>query len=572
MSGPLAKIQIRRGLSSQWSQNNPEIVLSPGEIGYEIDTGKFKIGGLSGTNGILTKWNELPYANTSDSNIVRTTGNQTISGNKTFSGVGQTTTFSSNLLVTSPALPIFATSGIQLTYRSPDSDIRVTLSPNLSDNYGWNNEAQFVTPTVLFDFDQQTSQEKLHVAYKYKGLSQFGTAQQVKTDLSLNNVQNLALSGITFTAGSGLTGGGNLSANRTFDVGGGDGIVIGTTGVSVNTSVVRTTGNQSISGVKTFIDANFLGSIDANSLNANNLNIKNGTISVTDDNSSFVTTISSTGLNVYDTSVTNANNTIDINRVIDGSSFDYSAITSNTGIIFGRIGGLNKTALFINFNDPKNNGLYVFKETIPKDEDRLRIERLQNYQNDDSWPNNFIVNVTKPLLKSYILNSGVSGSSTIGTDNLIFTDITDDFTKSAVVVNQNASVDVPNGLSTTILTAEAKYFKIKHPDPESFYQYLQYGSLESPYNGIRLTGCGKLIKGECIVQLPSYIKHLVHEQDISIQLTNKSHHKILYVDSVNINSDNFIVKGYRSKTGGPYEFYWSFTGVRKDVGLLVPEF
>lgn len=47
------KIQLRRGNASQWSDQ----VLSAGEIGFELDTGRFKIG-----NG-LTAWNSLGYAN-----------------------------------------------------------------------------------------------------------------------------------------------------------------------------------------------------------------------------------------------------------------------------------------------------------------------------------------------------------------------------------------------------------------------------------------------------------------------------------------------------------------------------
>lgn len=46
-------IQLKRGKSSSWKTLNP--VLSPGEPGFEIDTGKVKIG-----NGI-DEWIELPY-------------------------------------------------------------------------------------------------------------------------------------------------------------------------------------------------------------------------------------------------------------------------------------------------------------------------------------------------------------------------------------------------------------------------------------------------------------------------------------------------------------------------------
>jgi len=47
-------IQLRRGLSTEWTSANP--TLAGGEIGYETNTGKFKIGDSS------TVWNSLPYA------------------------------------------------------------------------------------------------------------------------------------------------------------------------------------------------------------------------------------------------------------------------------------------------------------------------------------------------------------------------------------------------------------------------------------------------------------------------------------------------------------------------------
>jgi len=58
-------------------------------------------------------------------------------------------------------------------------------------------------------------------------------------DLLLNFVsdEHIAHSGVTLTAGNGLTGGGNITANRTFTVGAGGGITVGATTVShANTS------------------------------------------------------------------------------------------------------------------------------------------------------------------------------------------------------------------------------------------------------------------------------------------------------------------------------------------------
>jgi len=52
------KIQVRRGTASQWTTSDP--TLSEGEVGFETDTGKFKIG--DGT----TVWSSLSYAGGSE--------------------------------------------------------------------------------------------------------------------------------------------------------------------------------------------------------------------------------------------------------------------------------------------------------------------------------------------------------------------------------------------------------------------------------------------------------------------------------------------------------------------------
>ena len=56
----------------------------------------------------------------------------------------------------------------------------------------------------------------------------------------------------SISGGSGLTGGGALTANRTLSVGAGSGISVSADAVAVDSTVVRTTGDQSISGAKTF--------------------------------------------------------------------------------------------------------------------------------------------------------------------------------------------------------------------------------------------------------------------------------------------------------------------------------
>jgi hypothetical protein len=81
--------------------------------------------------------------------------------------------------------------------------------------------------------------------------SSLTTLKSVSKDQILDDI-GAATSGLDITAGSGLLGGGTLSQNRRFDIGQGDGITVSADAIAVDSTVVRTTGNQSINGVKTF--------------------------------------------------------------------------------------------------------------------------------------------------------------------------------------------------------------------------------------------------------------------------------------------------------------------------------
>ena len=59
MATAFTKVQIRRGSESEWKKYNT--VLGPGEIGFEEDTYRFKIGQYNRETGRLYDWNTLPY-------------------------------------------------------------------------------------------------------------------------------------------------------------------------------------------------------------------------------------------------------------------------------------------------------------------------------------------------------------------------------------------------------------------------------------------------------------------------------------------------------------------------------
>jgi len=120
------------------------------------------------------------------------------------------------------------------------------------------------------------------------------------------------------------------------------------------------------------------------------------------------------------------------------------------------------------------------------------------------------------------------------------------------------------------IAAATKSFYIPHPLDSG--KYLQYGSLESPYHGVRLTGKDKIQK-ECYIFLPDYIKSLVKEDGVNVQITNINHTQQLFVKSVDIDNNCIIIgRKYNLLNKNEfYEFYWSFTAIRKDIPDLKTE-
>jgi hypothetical protein len=117
-------------------------------------------------------------------------------------------------------------------------------------------------------------------------------------------------------------------------------------------------------------------------------------------------------------------------------------------------------------------------------------------------------------------------------------------------------------------SATTKSFKINHPSKPGYI--LEYGSLESPYHGVRLTGKDTVVNGVCVVNLPDYIKDLVLDDDsINIQITNYKHNKLLYVQDIKIQHNTFEIA---CDTNGLYDFFWTFTGLRKDIPQIVTEY
>lgn len=91
------RIQIRRGLASEWTSENP--TLASGELGFETDTRKFKIG-----DGAVP-WNDLSYSgeetNAFTENDAAVDSNYTITSGRNAVSAGPIT-ISPGVIVTVP--------------------------------------------------------------------------------------------------------------------------------------------------------------------------------------------------------------------------------------------------------------------------------------------------------------------------------------------------------------------------------------------------------------------------------------------------------------------------------------
>lgn len=172
-----------------------------------------------------------------------------------------------------------------------------------------------------------------------------------------------------------------------------------------------------------------------------------------------------------------------------------------------------------------------------------------------------ILNGNNNTINRYANNSAILG----GSGNTINNNISACYVLGlSLTGNKSNTVFIENLKAVGHIEAKTKSFTIKHPTKEG--KTLTYGSLESPYHGVRLTGFGKLNKGICVVELPEYTNKLVKEQNINIQLTNYRHDKVLYVDNIDLSKNTFTVKtnSVLSKIFN-YEFFWTFTAIRTDV-------
>ena len=241
-----------------------------------------------------------------DATVVRTSGVQTIAGNKVFSNdvtvngtlasAGGTLTVADNIIdlnagtTGTPSenvgIKVDRGDSTDVQFRWNESDDQWEFTNNGSDFYGvigleqlsvtdagGDGSLAYNNTTGVITYTGPSASEVLAHISGGTGITINGSGVITTTDsdIDIHNLsgyvanENIDHSTVSITAGAGLTGGGTIAATRDMAVGAGDGISVAADAVAVDSSVVRTSGTQTVGGAKTFsADAIFSGNITVN--------------------------------------------------------------------------------------------------------------------------------------------------------------------------------------------------------------------------------------------------------------------------------------------------------------------
>lgn len=303
--------------------------------------------------------------------------------------------------------------------------------------------------------------------------------------------------------------------------------------VPVTGSVVFTTGDQTISGNKTFLGATVLS-----------------------DNSTPLTITNTEGSKTIN--LGNAIGALDLGTRILISS----GLGTPTAIL--RAGGLPSTygyGLVFGGGFPKKGYLTAANTLSPtglSDATLVWTDRILSGQ----WRTNqrLLVNGTGVVLSGEAATPTnlASTGSTLETNINSLSGYVNSPLSNIVFTTGNQII---NGLKTftSHLSAASKSFLIDHPSQVN--KKLQYGSLEGPEHGVFVRGK----TNENIINLPSYWFNLVDENSISVNLTPISAANNIYV--IDYNNQRVVTNGNNGN-----DYFYTVYGERKDIPKLIVEF
>ena len=249
---------------------------------------------------------------------------------------------------------------------------------------------------------------------------------------------------------------------------------------------------------------------------------------------------------------------IDLNN-IDTLSLSGVDITITSGVVT-LTNPVSAPNLVYNTGDQTINGLKTFTSSIDiysgTSPQSLRIFNSTGTNSGEfgliGWRNNQFV-IGSQQSQSGILRDVVITGNNI---NINGSGVLNIFDNTNIVGNLTVT---GNTTITSHLSAASKSFLIDHPTQVG--KKLQYGSLEGPEHGVFVRGK----TNDNIINLPNYWPALVDENSISVNLTPINVYSNIYV--VDYNNSRITTNG----NNGNYYFYTIY-GERKDIPKLTVEF
>jgi hypothetical protein len=199
----------------------------------------------SGPHGIIKWYNS--YDNIGDiASIQVYTDNSAIEGVLSFS--------TRNNSSPTEKMRILANGNVGIGTISPTEKLYVDGKGLFSSGVNISNQ----TASTIASFDSNKNVVSLSTG-TYPSLTELSYVKDVTSAIQ-TQIDGKTTTSRTLTAGSGLVGGGTLAADRTFDIGQGDGISVSADSIAVDSTVIRTTGTQNVNGVKTFGNTTYFNS------------------------------------------------------------------------------------------------------------------------------------------------------------------------------------------------------------------------------------------------------------------------------------------------------------------------
>ena len=267
-----ASSSISTRLTDAETELSNTLISSSAQIASDI-SGSFTAGtGVTITSGEISIGQEVETTSNVNFGTLITSGDVTVGGNLDVQGtttsidsatlnigdknitIGSGSTTSAQL---NEAGIDFGLGGdvANLRYRHSDTSITSSVDFRAPNFYGTFQGALSSSAQIADDisgsFTAASSSLSSRIATAEAELENtlISSSAQVDHDSTTNFVSNEHInhSSVTITAGSGLTGGGDITTTRTINVGAGDGISVAADSVAVDATVLRTTGDSIVS-------------------------------------------------------------------------------------------------------------------------------------------------------------------------------------------------------------------------------------------------------------------------------------------------------------------------------------